>query len=568
MSGCCPSNNGSSPEPPAGSYAVGDSERLEALRQTGLLDSPPEAAFDRVTALARRVLGVPTSTVTLVDVDRQFFKSQWGLGEPWASRRETPLSHSFCQHVVAQNAPLVVDDARAHRLVRDNLAICDLGVVSYLGVPIRSPDGYVLGALCAIGDRPRAWTDDDRAVMADLTAVVESEIALRAEMADRARAARGLSESEERFRLLADTASDVILSADASGTVWYANEALEAVFGIAPADLVGSPLARLMPARLRAAHEAGLARYVATGERRVRWDLVETTGLRADGTEFPVSISFGEYTRGGVRTFSGILRDVSLQKAAEASLVAAREAAEAATRLKSTILANMSHEIRTPLTAVLGYAELLAAEVPDELRTFAETIERAGRRLLDTLNSVLDLAQLEGGALEIDLAPLPLLAEAQAACEALRPLANQKGLTLTVDGEPVGALADRAAIGRVLDNLVGNALKFTSAGRVSVRVGPSGDGGACLRVSDTGVGISDAFLPRLFTDFQQESEGHERAYEGNGLGLAITRGLVERMGGTIRVESEQGVGSTFTVNLLWAEAPASETPETVSRAAA
>ena len=124
--------------------------RLAALRKTGLLDTPPEHAFDRLTRFVTRILNVPVSLVSLVDADRQFFKSEIGLPEPWASLRQTPLSHSFCQHLVTADVPLVVEDAPNNPLVCDNLAIRDLGVVSYLGVPLVNPDGYVLGSLCAI----------------------------------------------------------------------------------------------------------------------------------------------------------------------------------------------------------------------------------------------------------------------------------------------------------------------------------------------------------------------------------------------------------------------------------
>ncbi|CAA9541168.1 MAG: hypothetical protein AVDCRST_MAG88-23, partial [uncultured Thermomicrobiales bacterium] len=159
---------------------VTDPERLAALRQLILLDTPAEGSFDRLATLATRMLRVPVALVTLVDGDRQFFKSCVGLPEPWATARQTPLSHSFCQHVVAARAPLVVEDARVHPLLRDNLAVPDLGVVAYLGIPLVTADGHVLGSFCAIDDRPRCWTDEDIAILTELTASVMTEIELRA----------------------------------------------------------------------------------------------------------------------------------------------------------------------------------------------------------------------------------------------------------------------------------------------------------------------------------------------------------------------------------------------------
>ena len=171
--------------------------RLSALVETGLLDSPPEPAFDRLTDLVRRVLGVPVSLVSLVDRERQFFKSQQGLDEPWCSLRETPLSHSFCQHVVERDKPLVLDDVRASALGEGNLAIRDLGVIAYLGVPIRTPDGVSIGSLCAIDSQPRDWTDRDLEVLRALGDAVTNEIAVRHHLRERVEAETALREANQ-----------------------------------------------------------------------------------------------------------------------------------------------------------------------------------------------------------------------------------------------------------------------------------------------------------------------------------------------------------------------------------
>lgn len=157
-----------------------DAKRLRALRATGLLDSPPTEAFDRLTDLVRRVLAVPVALISLVDADRQFFKSQTGLGEPWASQRETPLSHSFCQYPVRSREPLVVPDAREHPVLRDSLAIPDLGVVAYAGVPLITDEGHALGSLCAIDTRPRFWTSEQIALLTDLARLTVTEMRVAA----------------------------------------------------------------------------------------------------------------------------------------------------------------------------------------------------------------------------------------------------------------------------------------------------------------------------------------------------------------------------------------------------
>jgi two-component sensor histidine kinase len=209
-------------------FELASPQRLRSLARSGLLDSLPEPQFDRVTHLASRLLGVPVSLLSLVDAERQFFKSSRGLPSPWAEARQTPLSHSFCQHVVRADEPLLIEDARQHPLVADNLAIPDLGVIAYLGVPVHDGDGLPLGSLCAIAPEPRRWSEDDLALMRDLAAIVEGELGLREraraylELADR----NGVLAREYHHRVknaLAVAASLVSLSGREAQT---ANEAV------------------------------------------------------------------------------------------------------------------------------------------------------------------------------------------------------------------------------------------------------------------------------------------------------------------------------------------------------
>ena len=172
-------------EPSPARLSLTSPERLTSLIQTRLLDSAPEPVFDRLTRLASRLLDAPVSLVSLVDDHRQFFKSQCGLPSPWSEDRQTPLSHSFCQYVVTDAAPLVIRDARQDPRLKHNLAIQDLDVVAYLGIPILTTEGHVIGSFCAIDNEPRHWADDDIDTMRDLARFVESEIALRKVADDR-----------------------------------------------------------------------------------------------------------------------------------------------------------------------------------------------------------------------------------------------------------------------------------------------------------------------------------------------------------------------------------------------
>lgn len=201
-----------------------DPERLAALRATGLLDSPAEPAFDRLTRLATRLLGVPVAAVSLIDADRQFFKSAVGLVEPWAARRETPLSHSFCKHVVESEAPLVVDDAHEHALVCDNPAIADLNVVAYLGVPIVTSSEQVIGSLCAIDGKPRQWSPQDVATLRELVALVATEVELRI-------ALDGIREQATVLHSVLESMGDGVVVLSTKGDITLFNAAAQRMLG-------------------------------------------------------------------------------------------------------------------------------------------------------------------------------------------------------------------------------------------------------------------------------------------------------------------------------------------------
>lgn len=161
---------------------LNDRKRLETLNWLDLLDSAAEVAFDRLTTLASKLVDAPVSLVTLVDKDRQYFKSCVGLQDPWACKRETPLSHSFCQYVVASGQPLIVEDAREDPILQDNLAIPDLNVIGYLGMPLVLSNGTHLGSFCVIDTKPRKWTYNEIYIIHELSQSVMTEIELRAEV--------------------------------------------------------------------------------------------------------------------------------------------------------------------------------------------------------------------------------------------------------------------------------------------------------------------------------------------------------------------------------------------------
>jgi GAF domain-containing protein len=204
---------------------LADPARLRSLQRV-CVGAEPDEAFDRFASLVRRLLGVPVALVSLVDDQRQFFPGQVGLAEPWAAKRETPLSHSFCQHVVTEGQPKIYADARIYAQVRDNLAIPDLGVVAYAGMPLTDTDGLVLGSLCAIDTVPRAWTQSEMEILADLAAACSSELRLRIER-ELAEEARQTAEiAHDQLAMLAELTETLVGTLDIDETVNRLSSAL------------------------------------------------------------------------------------------------------------------------------------------------------------------------------------------------------------------------------------------------------------------------------------------------------------------------------------------------------
>jgi PAS domain S-box-containing protein len=216
--------------------SLNDEFRLAALRHTGLLDSPTEESFDRLTRLAVQLFSAPVALVSVVDEGRQFFKSCVGVSEPLATSRQTPLSHSFCQHVVNTAEPLIVEDARQHPLVWDNLAISDFGVIAYAGIPLITSEGHVLGSFCVLGYEPRQWKEQEISILKDLAASVMTEIELRLRTRQLEEQREVSRVSEERFELFARASNDVLWEYDQrTDTVWW-SENLQ-LFGYAPEQM-------------------------------------------------------------------------------------------------------------------------------------------------------------------------------------------------------------------------------------------------------------------------------------------------------------------------------------------
>ncbi|CAN5607950.1 hypothetical protein BH23BAC4_BH23BAC4_09050 [soil metagenome] len=336
---------------------------------------------------------------------------------------------------------------------------------------------------------------------------------------DKVLAAAALRESEARYRTIVDTAHEGVLIADPDGKTTFVNERMGEILGRSVEVVIGRPISDFV-------FEEDSERFAARFERRKEGisETYDVRCVRPDGSLVWLMVSASPFydEHSGFTGSIGMATDITDRKVAEVVLREAKEKAEDMSRLKSAFLTNMSHEIRTPLTSVIGLADILADEVSGEARELAEMIQDGGERLLLMLNSVMDLAQLEGKSLRISPSAIDVVKQVRDLLPMFERTTNDRGLYLQLETEVphLNANLDEGALTRIMNNLIGNGLKFTEQGGVKVLIARDGDH-VRIEVVDSGIGMSEDFQMRMFDDFEQESEGLSRAYEGVGLGLPI-----------------------------------------------
>lgn len=374
----------------------------------------------------------------------------------------------------------------------------------------------------------------------DITAAHEREEALRAE--------------RDLLKSVFNTSAAAITVLDDDGTILRANDRAQEVLGLVPSDVQGRtyndpawhitavgggpfpdnelPFAQVMKTEAPV-YDVRHAIQWPEGDRRI---------LSVNGA--PLHDAEGE-VEGGVF----VVDDISEQVETQQRLIAAKEEAESASRLKSAMLANMSHEVRTPLTSMIGFAEILKQELEGTPAEHAALIHRSGKRLQKTLESMLELSKLRADAYTLSWEAADLRRVAAEVIETMRPKATDHGLTLEFihPKYPVDARTDRVATQRIVTNLLDNAIKFTPEGGTVTVCVERKKGRPYIRVEDTGIGMAADAMDEMFEAFKQESEGLARSHEGSGLGLAIVQELVDEIGGTITVESEKGEGTEMHV---------------------
>lgn len=372
------------------------------------------------------------------------------------------------------------------------------------------------------------------------------------DVTDRMEARENLRRERDLTEAVMDTSIAAILIVDASGHISFANEPASHILEAEVNQLTGLDY-----------HETGAFKSLdGSVIPRSEWpfERILETGESFSGERYIFEHTDGEQrymavngaplrdNDGTIRQVVFSIDDITEQVRYERELKEAKEQAEQANQLKSAFLANMSHDVQTPLSSIMNHADLLRREVGEEHQDRIDLIKRSSNRLLDTLESVLDLSKLEAGAVEMTPEELDLADELLGTAEIFQPQASGSDITLETDvEEPLPAEVDPTMLHRITDNLLSNALKFTESGGTVTLRARGKDDVVEIEIADTGVGIDKSFLPSLFEAFSRGED--QKKTDGSGLGLTITKHLTDVMGGSIEVESEKGVGTTVTVRL-------------------
>jgi PAS domain S-box-containing protein len=396
----------------------------------------------------------------------------------------------------------------------------------------------------------RADREHAKAELQRLNAELESRVQERT--AQLTAANEALAESERRFFDILDHSPAAIFLKDLEGRYVFANRSFERVMGKERSQVIGKTDRDVFPPRLADLYQANDLKVIESG---LSLD-VEEIGIEEDFTPRVFSSSKFPLRDGTGKTYAvcGISTDITERKHAEQSMSIARREAERANRAKSDFLSRMSHDLRTPLNAVLGFAQLLDMDnLSADQRESVTQILEAGRHLLDLMNEVLDISRIESGNLSLSPEPVAVAEIIEQVVRLMRPLGAVQHIevaALSTVAQDCCVRADRQRLTQILLNLMSNAIKYNRAGgRVTVSCEDAGDGRVRINVADTGTGIRPEKLALLFTPFERLG-ADQTGIEGTGLGLALSRGLAEAMGGKLGVSSEVDRGSTFWIELV------------------
>jgi PAS domain S-box-containing protein len=360
-----------------------------------------------------------------------------------------------------------------------------------------------------------------------------------------------------KTQAIVDNVVDAIITIDEAGIIQSFNQGAKSLFQYDKDEVIGQNIKVLMPDPDRSMHDEYLKQYLSTGNSKIIGVGREVTGLKKDGTQFPMDLTISKVDLHEGVIFAGIVRDISLRKDFESALIEAKKMSDEANKAKSSFLANMSHEIRTPMNGIIGLTHLaMETELTPVQNDFLKKIKSSSQNLLTILNDILDVSKIEAGKMDIESTELNLEKVLQDVSDILSTKIREKDLEFNIDiaeNIPNLLIGDPVRLSQVLTNLSSNSVKFTEQGHItiSLRLLEQTQETVNLEfsVQDSGIGLSADQIDKLFKPFSQADTSTTRIFGGTGLGLDIARNLVRLMGGEIRVESNPGKGSNFIFNV-------------------
>jgi len=523
-------------------------ERHAALCRLNILDTPDEDRFDRVTRIAQSYFKTDIVLVSIIDSNRQWFKSRQGL-----DATETPRDISFCGHAILGEDIFYVPNALEDQRFADNpLVTGPPNIRFYAGAPLHTPSGERVGTLCIIHSAPKSLTKEDMRSLRDMADCVEQELA----QVNLQETSHALASQKSRLQAVLDTVIDGIITIDDKGVVETFNPAAERLFGYAADEVIGKNVKTLMPKRYSEEHDSYLQNYNESNAAKIIGIGREVIGLRKDGSTFPMELAVGKMAVHGVQKFTGIVRDITERKEVSDSLLKAKEDADKANRAKSEFLSSMSHELRTPLNAILGFGQMLdfnpKEPLSDSQKRCVDQIVKGGDHLLVLINDILDLAKIEAGKVELSIEDIDPNKALEECLTLTMRMATERGLKIIFPEAELYSYVlkvDYTRFKQVLLNLMSNAIKYNcDGGKITVTYKPTTENMLRISISDTGKGIPLNRQDELFKAFSR-LDAESSGIEGTGIGLVVCKDLVELMGGSIGCESELGKGSTFWLEL-------------------
>lgn len=514
-----------------------------------------ELLLDKILARLLKILRQTTKARRICLLEQQ---EQWLLLASYdAKANETnilspvPLKipHAIVESVVQTGASLILEDAVREGKFVDDLEVRTQKTKSVLCIPLLERDfnGVLYLENNSIAGAFTTQLNEHLKIITAQAAIAIYNARQYQQLA------ADLQASKAELSGVLGIASDAIISVDETQSICRFNQGAEKIFGYRADEVLGKSLNLLLPVRAVESHHQHIKDFGSNsvapsrmmGERR------SVYGRRRDGTEFPAEASISKFQLGERQIYTAILRDISDRKAVEADLQRAKEAAESANRAKSQFLANMSHELRTPLNAILGFTQLMTrdASLSASQQEHLGIVSRSGEHLLELINDILTMSKIEAGLITLNENSFDLYWLLDSLEEMLRLRAESRGLQLNFEIDPQVSQylnSDESKLRQVLINLLGNAIKFTEVGSVTLRVSSKIDfqerGTIHFEVEDTGAGIVPEEMDKLFQAFVQTETGR-RSQEGTGLGLSIARQFVRLLGGEIAIESTVGRGT-------------------------